>query len=152
MSPNLFVIAVFVCSMSLGTAANYNETIAKVSRLAQSEVREGRITGVTIALIDDQELIFAGGFGLADRKSGTPAQADTVYRAGSISKLFTAMATMQLVERGRIDIDAPVTNYLPEFRIIVPFEDAKPLTLRQLMCHRSGMVRESPVGSYFDDS
>src|SRR4051812_41912218 len=104
MSPNLFVLAVFVCSMTVGTAANYNETIRKLSRLAESEVREGRITGVTIALIDDQQLIFSGGFGLADRKSHTLAQPQTVYRAGSISKLFTAMATMQLVEQGRISI------------------------------------------------
>jgi CubicO group peptidase (beta-lactamase class C family) len=96
--------------------------------------------------------VFVGGFGLADKKRKLPARPDTVYRAGSISKLFTAVSVMQLVEQGRISLDAPVTNYLPNFRVISPFDNASPITLRQLMCHRSGMVRESPVGSYFDDS
>ena len=76
------------------------------------------------------------------------ATADTVYRVGSVSKLFTDIALMQLVERGKVDLDAPVTRYLPDFRPRNPF--GKPITLRQLMSHRSGLVREPPVGSYFD--
>jgi len=57
---------------------------------------------------------------------------------------------MQLVEQGRLDLDAPVGRYDPDFAIVVPFDDAGPITLRQLLCHRSGMIRESPVGGYFD--
>jgi CubicO group peptidase (beta-lactamase class C family) len=57
---------------------------------------------------------------------------------------------MQLVEQGRLDLDAPVENFWPEFRIVVPFDDGASITLRQLMCHRSGLVRESPMGGYFD--
>ena len=59
---------------------------------------------------------------------------------------------MQLAEQERIDIDAPITDYLADFHIVIPFEGASPVTLRQLMCHRSGMVRESPVGGYLDGS
>jgi serine beta-lactamase-like protein LACTB len=105
---------------------------------------------VTIALVSDQETILVRGFGFADKQKRLPSRPNTVYRAGSISKLFTAMAAMQLVEKGRLHIDKPVTEALPEFYVINPFSE--PMTLRQLMCHRSGMVRESPVGSYFDDS
>jgi CubicO group peptidase (beta-lactamase class C family) len=94
--------------------------------------------------------ILVRGFGFADKQKRLPSRPNTVYRAGSISKLFTAMAAMQLVEKGRLHIDKPVTDALPEFYVINPFSE--PMTLRQLMCHRSGMVRESPVGSYFDDS
>jgi CubicO group peptidase (beta-lactamase class C family) len=121
-----------------------------VSAAAQAEVDSGMMSGATIALVKDQETIFVRGFGFADKQKQLPARPETVYRAGSISKLFTAMAAMQLVEKGRLDIDKPVTEVLPDFYIINPF--AEPMTLRQLMCHRSGMVRESPVGSYFDDS
>src|SRR5438045_6627652 len=59
---------------------------------------------------------------------------------------------MELVEQDLLYLDQSVTNYLPQFRIAIPFADAQPITLRQLMCHRSGMVREAPVGGYFDDS
>jgi CubicO group peptidase (beta-lactamase class C family) len=138
------------CLSSL--AANYESAIRAVSDAAQAEVRAQAISGVTIALVADQEVVFVGGFGFANKQKRIPSGADTVYRAGSISKLFTAVSAMQLVEQDRLDIDKPVTNFLPEFRITVPFENALPVTLRQLMCHRSGMVRESPIGSYFDDS
>ncbi len=138
-----------------GSAANlsdYDSVLPELSMAADAEVRAGNISGVTIALVDDQDIIFVRGFGFADKKRRIRSAADTVYRVGSISKLFTAVSAMQLAEQGRIDIDAPVSNYLPEFRIIVPFEDVRPITMRQLMCHRSGMVREAPVGGYLDGS
>jgi serine beta-lactamase-like protein LACTB len=58
---------------------------------------------------------------------------------------------MQLVEQGKLDLDAPIERALPEFRIAVPFDDAAPITARQLLCHRSGMIRECPLGGYLDD-
>ncbi len=73
-----------------------------------------------------------------------------MYRVGSVSKLFTDIAIMQLVESGDIDLDAPVTTYVPDFDPLDPY--GKPITLRQLMSHRSGLVREPPVGHYFDDA
>src|SRR5439155_6025057 len=76
------------------------------------------------------------------------ATAHTVYGVGSVSKLFTDLAVLQLVEQGRLDLDAPVTTYLPAFRPKNPF--GKPVTLRQLMAHRAGLVREPPAGNYFD--
>ena len=91
----------------------------------------------------------SNGFGLADPKRKIPTQPDTVYRACSISKLL-AVAAMQLAEQGKLDIDRPVTDYAPQFRVVNPFDDAPPITPRLLMGHRAGMVRESPVGGYFD--
>src|SRR5207245_5048402 len=88
------------------------------------------------------------GVGFADPKAKKPATAETVYRVGSVSKLFTDMAILRLVEQGKLDLDAPVTKYLPDFKPANPFD--KTITLRQLMTHRSGLVRESPVGNYFD--
>ena len=118
----------------------------------RSELKHGMISGVSVALVEDQRTIFAGGFGFADKKRRVPSARDTIYRAGSISKLFTALATMQLAEQGHLNIDAPVTQYLPALGIVSPFEDGAPMTLRQLTCHRSGMVREAPVGGYLDNA
>jgi CubicO group peptidase (beta-lactamase class C family) len=88
------------------------------------------------------------GFGFADPKRKIPATAETIYRVGSVSKLFTDIAVMQLVEQGKLDLDAPVTRYLQDFRPRNAF--GRNVTLRQLMSHRSGLVREPPVGNYFE--
>src|SRR5206468_9757572 len=88
-------------------------------------------------------------FGFQDRDKKTPATAETIYRVGSVSKLFTDVAVMQLVEEGKLDLDAPVTTYIPDFKP-VPKPEHKPITLRMLMSHRSGLIREPPVGNYFD--
>jgi CubicO group peptidase (beta-lactamase class C family) len=145
-APFIILVALALCAGQT-TAAT---AIQAVSNAAQAEVDRGTISGATIALVQDGKTVFVRGFGFADKKKRLPAREETVYRAGSISKLFTALAAMQQVEAGRLDIDAPVTKFLPDFYITNPF--AEPITLRQLMCHRSGMIRESPAGSYFDDS
>jgi CubicO group peptidase (beta-lactamase class C family)/D-alanyl-D-alanine dipeptidase len=88
--------------------------------------------------------------GFADTGRKIPATPDTIYRVGSVSKLFTDTAIMQLVEKGEIDLDAPVTRYLPQFHPNNLF--GKAITLRELMSHRSGLVREPPLGHYFDSS
>ncbi|MCB9878388.1 MAG: serine hydrolase [Planctomycetes bacterium] len=72
------------------------------------------------------------------------------HRVASISKLYTDTAAMVLVERGQLDLDAPVRRYLPDFAPHDPF--GAEITLRHLMGHRAGLVRESPVGHYFDPS
>ncbi len=106
------------------------------------------IPGGSIALVEGTRVTWARGFGLARPSRNVAATAETVYRVGSISKLFTDLAVMQLVERGAVDLDAPVSHYLPDFQPNNPF--GTPITLRQMMTHRSGLVREPPVGHYFD--
>jgi CubicO group peptidase (beta-lactamase class C family) len=137
--------------------ANYSPEIqlfvdisTRFEKIVDYEFQRGNLTGCSIAWIDDQRIVYQKSFGFADPKRKTPSQPDTIYRAGSISKLFTAVATMQLAEQGKIDIDHPVTDYAPEFSIVNPFVDCPPITPRLLMCHRAGMIRESPVGGYFD--
>ncbi len=126
------------------------EACTRFEKLAHRELQRGMLTGVSVAWVDNQRIVYLKGFGLADPQRNVAARPDTVYRAGSISKLFTAVAAMQLAEQGKLDIDRPVTDYAPQFRIVVPFEDAGPITPRLLMGHRAGMIRESPVGGYFD--
>lgn len=147
----LFVIGAFG-SQTYG--ADITRVVQDLSSAAKAEVGRGHISGVSIALVEGSAVIWSEGFGLADKANRKPATPDTVYRVGSISKLFTALAAMQLWEQGRLDIDAPIDRYVPEFRPVNPdpsrFADA--ITARQLMCHRSGLIREAPVGGYFDDS
>ncbi len=127
-----------------------NETAMREALTAfiQREMDDKKIPALSIALVDDQRVVWAQGFGMADPGQGVKADADTVYRVGSVSKLFTDIAVMQQVEQGRLDLDAPVGEALPEFHPANPF--ATPVTLRQLMAHGAGIVREPPVGNYFD--
>jgi CubicO group peptidase (beta-lactamase class C family)/D-alanyl-D-alanine dipeptidase len=112
------------------------------------EMADKELPALSIALVDDQQIVWAQGFGWANPDDRTPATAETLYRVGSVSKLFTDLAIMQLVEQGKLDLDAPVTAYLPDFQPRNPF--GRRITLRQLMSHHSGLAREPPVGSYFD--
>lgn len=130
----------------------YSSAIEQLEQFINEELERGLIPGLSIALVDDQEIVWAQGFGLADREDWVAADAQTIYRVGSISKLFTDMGVMQLVEAGSIDLDADITTYYPDFSIGRPFETETPTTLRQLMSHTSGFPREPPVGSYFDDT
>jgi CubicO group peptidase (beta-lactamase class C family)/D-alanyl-D-alanine dipeptidase len=128
----------------------YTAAVEALEKFIKHELEDKNVPAISIALVDDQKVVYAKGFGLADPKEGRKASAATVYRVGSVSKLFTDLAVMQLVEQSKLDLDAPITKYLPDFKPFNRFD--KPITLRLLMTHRSGLVRESPIGHYFDDS
>jgi serine beta-lactamase-like protein LACTB len=155
--PTRPVLCVLLLSLLAGRAAaqpttppakKYEEVARRLTALIERELADKRLPALSIALVDDQAVVWAAGFGFADAEKKTPATADTVYRVGSVSKLFTDLAVMQLVEKGTLDLDAPLTKFLPDFKPANPYD--KPITLRHLMCHRSGLVREPPVGHYFD--
>ncbi len=128
---------------------DYGPAVARLEKLIEREVADKKLPALSVALVDDQRVVWAKGFGHRDRAKTDPATPGTVYRVGSVSKLFTDVAVMRLVERGVLDLDAPVAKYLPDFKPANPF-NATPVTLRMLMAHRSGLVREPPVGNYFD--
>lgn len=112
-----------------------------IEALIDHERRAHDVTGLSIALVDDQRVVWAFGAGWADAQARRPADARTVYRMGSISKLLTDTAAMQLVQRGMLDLDAPIQRALPDFRIRSRWGDA-PITARALMTHHAGLPRD----------
>lgn len=118
---------------------HYNYLRSHMRWMIGDKMAERDIVGLSIAVVDDQEIVWAEGFGFADKKKGIKASPDTIYRAGSITKLFTATAAMQLVEEGLMDIDQPLQVYLPEFRIKSRFPEDDPITPRLLMTHHAGL-------------
>jgi CubicO group peptidase (beta-lactamase class C family) len=127
---------------------DYASAAAALERFIEHELQDKQLPAISVSLVDGNEIVWARGFGFADPERKIPATADTVYRIGSVSKLFTDIGIMQMVEQGQIDLDAPVQTYLPDFKPANQF--SKPITLRQLMSHRSGLLREPGVGHYFD--
>ena len=118
---------------------DYRYTRKYISWLIEHEMDDANVTGLSIALVDDQRVVWAQGFGYADREANIKATADTVYHMGSIAKVFTATAAMQLVDQGKMDIDQPLQTYLPEFSIKSRFGDTAGITPRNIMTHHSGL-------------
>jgi CubicO group peptidase (beta-lactamase class C family) len=101
------------------------------------------VGGITAAVVQHGEVVWAQGFGWADRRRRVPAAPGTLYRTGSISKSFTAALAVLLEGRGVLDLDHPVSAVLPEAADFPGLpEGARRPTLRQLASHTSGLVRE----------
>lgn len=129
-------------------ATDYSDVIERLKLVVEREVEQKNLPAFSICLVDGDKQVWAEGFGFEDKEKKRPASAETIYRVGSVSKLFTDIAVMQLAEQGKVDLDAPVQMYLPEFKPKNPF--GGDITLRRLMSHFSGLVREPPIGHYFD--
>lgn len=116
------------------------------ARIPRDMAREN-VPGLSIALVNGQELIWARGFGVADKSLGVPVTPNTAFRAGAISKLFTATAALQLVDQQRLALDAPIQNTLREFYVRSRFHEDqhaadRDITLRRLLSHQSGLPSE----------
>lgn len=100
----------------------------------------GDIAGAVVVVVKDGQVLLQKGYGYSDIEKRTPVDPDgTLFRPGSVSKLFTWTAVMQLVEQGKLDLDADVNQYI-DFKI--PARDGKPMTLRQIMTHTTGLEEQ----------
>jgi CubicO group peptidase (beta-lactamase class C family) len=129
---------------------DYEPARQYLTAVIRQEMARHGVQGLSIALVDDQRVVWAEGFGQADVANKVPATADTIYRIGSISKTFTATAIMRLAERGKVDLDRPVTAYVPEFSIRNRFAGSRPMTLRALLAHHSGLPSDVLRGMWVD--
>src|SRR3984893_15214485 len=104
--------------------------------LIPSQLQTRNIAGAVVSVVKDGQVLFAKGYGYADVEAKKPVLADvTLFRPGSISKLFTATAVMQLVEQGKLDLDRDVNEYLD---FAIPKTYPEPVTLRRLLTHTAG--------------
>ncbi len=111
-------------------------------------LKRGDLAGAVIVVVKDGQVLTQRGFGYADAAKRTPVDpARTLFRPGSVSKLFTWTAVMQQVEAGKINLDADVNTYL-DFRI--PPKDGKPVTMRQLMTHTAGFEEHGKLTMFED--
>ena len=115
---------------------NPAELEAFLDKQLGKEMEKHHIAGAAVSVVKDGKLFFAKGYGYADFENGIPVDPEqTVFRIGSVGKLFTWTAVMQLVEQGKLDLDADINTYL-DFRI--PETYPQPITLKHLMTHTSG--------------
>ena len=135
-------------SDNIAAPEEYRVAAASIAQFIEREIQQKQIPGFSIAIVDENGVVWAQGFGFSDRDRMQPATAQTVYRVGSVSKLLSDVAVVQLIELGKLKLDDEIQTVLPDFHPHNPF--GQPIKLRHLMNHQSGLVRESPVGNYFD--
>jgi CubicO group peptidase (beta-lactamase class C family) len=130
------------------------EEVASSIRLLEawieSQLAYRGLPGMSVAIVHDQNLVWAKGFGYADIDKKVPATPGTIYRIASISKVFTAVAIMQLRDQGKLNLDDPVEKYLTWFKLKNASPDAPPITIRHLLTHTSGLPRESAFPYWSD--
>jgi CubicO group peptidase (beta-lactamase class C family) len=115
-------------------------SIAGLDECIQREMRRIKAPGLSIAIVAGKTSLLEKGYGWADRAAGRKADADTIFNLGSVSKLFTNVAIMTLVEKGIVELDAPVTTYVPELGgMKTRGSSFSGVTLRSMLCHHSGL-------------
>jgi serine beta-lactamase-like protein LACTB len=130
-----FVLLLQVWGSPSGLPALEQGRFAEVERIAAEGHKQTGAPGMSVAVAIDGRLAWSQGFGNADVENNVPARADTVYRIASISKPIAATAVMQLVERGRVNLDEPVQKYVRAF----PAKGEQTITVRHLLTHTSGI-------------
>ncbi|MEE8593892.1 MAG: serine hydrolase domain-containing protein [Candidatus Bipolaricaulota bacterium] len=130
---------------------------ARFRKQIESEVKDKGIPSISYALVDRDGILASGHCVRSDETHRVIDE--TIFRVGSCSKMFAGIALMQLVGEGKVDLDVDVSAYIPGFEPRNPFpeigakeSDRYAVTLRKLMSHTAGMVRESSIGHYLDDS
>lgn len=138
------MLALLTIAANLATATTaaspYDGMKGEMAIFIEQMMQATGISGVSVALVDGEETVWAEGFGYADVEKGVAADERTVYSLASISKVFTGIAIMQLVEQGLVDLDRPLTDYIPEFSIKSRFYWSEPFTIRDLLTHHSGLT------------
>jgi len=151
-SAGAVVAAVLTACGGSTSMPTYDKTIADVTAVIQTEMAASNTTGLSIAIVDGQRVVWARGFGYADKEAGIAAEADTIYEIGSISKTFAATAVMRLAEQGRIDLDQPVSRYVAGFSINQRFADSGPITLRAVLTHHTGIPGDLFNGAFTENA
>ncbi len=135
----LFVVLAQSCSDASAQTAIRNtlsaEDAAAVDAAVEAELESQGVVGAAVGVLYEGRIVYLRGYGLADRERNIPVDVETVFNWASNSKPLCAVAAMQLVEEGLLDLDADVDTYLPEFA-----DEAAGITMRRVLCHQSGIV------------
>lgn len=142
----LFLLLVCLFRMpALGQSDNQtppSDALGYIDAWLEAQQAYDHLPGLSVGIVQDQELIWSKGYGVSDLKKRTPATAQTLYSICSITKLFTSIAIMQLYEQGKLRLDDSLSVVLPEVEIRQQFNDSGPITIRSLLTHSSGLPRE----------
>jgi len=134
-----FLLACSARSANCKSDKSYDEAITKCRRHVQSSTLRYGVPGAVVAVAVDGRVVWSEGIGLADVENNVPCTKDTVMRIASISKSLTAVAIAKAWQQGKLDLDAPIQNYVPSFPEKSVGGVPVTITLRHLLTHMSGI-------------
>jgi CubicO group peptidase (beta-lactamase class C family) len=128
------------------------EVVKQLQASLPAWIKERDVPGVAVAVVDDKQILWQGVYGYTSRAKEKPITPRTLFSIQSMSKSFTALAVLMAVQDGLLDVDRPITEYLPEFTVHSRFEEnpERKMTLRHLLSHRAGFTHEAPLGGNYD--
>jgi CubicO group peptidase (beta-lactamase class C family) len=154
-----FLLCLALTNLCLAQSKEQKQTVEDVKEIPAAKVEkieaaiaawmlQNKAPALSVAIVTDNRMRWSKGYGLADVENSVPAKADTAYRLASISKSITAIAVMQLVERGKIDLNAPINKYCaayPEKQALKDAPDKRfSITVGELLVHQSGIRHNKP--------
>jgi CubicO group peptidase (beta-lactamase class C family) len=147
------LLCMLVTALALGEATPYESAITTARSEIWKAINTGKCGSATAAIMVDGKIVYAEGFGMVNREKSIPVNKSTLFNIGSISKVYVAAAIMLLVDDGKVSLDTPVMNYLPEFKMAD--DRYKKITVRMLLNHVSGIPGTEGSNSFgfkYDDN
>ncbi len=151
---SIILIAVYFTTSYSGAAQ-----INMISEGLRSEIdstyttllKRNKVTGTSIAIVDNGEIVYATGYGFSDLENKKKADANTIYGIGSITKTFTALSIMQLQEQEKLRVTNSIKDYLVDLKIENPFNDINQIYISDILCHTSGLPSDIANGFFVDN-
>ena len=134
-----------IITMALSTlfvnaqTASEKELLKTLNETIPAALKENKVPGLAIAIIKDGEVIIKKGYGFSDLKEGKAIHSKTGFNIGSISKMFTAWGIMKMVEEGKLNLDAPASQYISNWKLPTSEFDSNKVTIRNLLQHTAGL-------------
>ena len=144
--PTLLIIVIILQLATLQVAIGQSKT-DKLDELMNLYTTYGQFNG-SVLVAEKGNVIYKKGFGMANMEWDIPNQSDTKHRLGSITKQFTSMLILQLVEQGKLKLDVPITTYLPDYNKL----NGDRITIHHLLTHTSGTPNYTAFPNFFKDS
>ena len=124
---------------------------AEIDSTYTTLLKRNKVTGTSIAIVDNGEIVYATGYGFSDLENKRKADANTIYGIGSITKTFTALSIMQLQEQEKLRVTNSIKDYLVELKIENPFNDINQIYISDILCHTSGLPSDIANGFFVDN-
>ncbi len=142
------------CTKREGLDPKVDEAIEAFRDSVPKLMKKGEVRGFSFALVDANGILWTEGFGVTGGKPKTRVTPDTPFWICGMSKAITAAAVMMAAQDGLVDLDEPMTTYLPDFKVNSAYEEnpEQKITLRHLLGYTSGLANETPLGNYFEPS
>jgi len=133
-------------------AGDYEQFRIFATKYIEKQMKKYNVPGASIAIVDGNKIIWAKGFGYADKKNKIKANSSTIYRIGSVTKILNALGILKAQEQNRLNINQSITKYLKKFKMKSPKYLTNKITLKSLLAHHSGIGSPDMLTTNFENN